>query len=1015
MKKIFFLYFLFSTALHTYSQDNYFQQRVNTFIEVFLDDEKHELSAHETIEYTNNSPNPIDSILFHLWPNAYKNISTEMAKHDVENGELEFRFSDVSDKGFIDSLNFSCDDKTLRWNYFNNKVDIAVVHLDTSLLPNQTISIATPFRVKIPSGLFSRLGHIGQSYQITQWFPKPAVYDKEGWHPMSYLSQGEFYSEFGSYDVKITLPENYVVGATGDLINGDDELAFLKNKVEQTEAIILAKNYSSDMSFPESSSTTKTLHFHQENVHDFAWFADKRYHVLKGEVELPKSKRKVATWAMFTNNEFKLWEKAIEYINDATYNYSFWVGDYPYNHVTAVDGSISAGGGMEYPNITVIGESRSHYFHDEVITHEVGHNWFYGILGTNERENAWMDEGINSFVEFRHMSKKYNQKNNLFENNLLKTLDLGGSSLMQLGYKFNASRNNDQPIQMGSSKFTSMNYGIIVYGKTAMGFNYLKEYLGVSKFDSCMRTYFDRWKFKHPQPRDLKAVFEEVSKKNLNWFFNDFIGTTQKVDYKIKRIKKTSNSTYLLKLKNRTGFTAPISISGINKDTSTTYFKWIEGFKSDTTIEINTEKSIEKILLNNNNSSNDLISTNNYIRTSGILKRTAPLKLKFLTGLESSENTTIYYTPAIGWNSYDRLMAGISLYNSLLLERNFEWTLVPMYSFGNKEIVGLGSINFQFYPTKIFSRISTGFNFKSFYNRPVFSNERWSKSEIFSEFKFKSQSLRSSPLQKIRLSAIRIDENNFSQQPESIFQTSFFGVIDYTIQNKQFLTPKNITIRYLVGANSTSPLVSSINLTGNFRTNYNKSMKGIELRFFGGYNFYSSSSRYNFLMKGQDGYYDYLYERTYLGRNVGYPNMLVQQSSNTHGAFNINTSIGRPEKWMIATNLKIEIPKIPIGIFSDVGIFPTIQTFQDPSGAWQESKKIEPMLNTGFYFSIKANKNEILSIYFPIWYSSNISKSNIYTGTGNLNVKNINFLQKITFVLDLNNVNPKNLINSFGP
>ena len=116
------------------------------------------------------------------------------------------------------------------------------------------------------------------------------------------------------------------------------------------------------MSFPESSKKLKTLHFHQENVHDFAWFADKRYHVLRGEVELPESKKKVTTWAMFTNNEFDLWEKSIEYLNDATYYYSLWVGEYPYNHVTAVDGSISAGGGMEYPNITVIGESYSAYF-----------------------------------------------------------------------------------------------------------------------------------------------------------------------------------------------------------------------------------------------------------------------------------------------------------------------------------------------------------------------------------------------------------------------------------------------------------------------------------------------------------------------------------------------------------------------------------------------------------------------------------------------------------------------------
>ncbi len=108
-------------------------------------------------------------------------------------------------------------------------------HLKTPLTTGETIEITTPFYVKLPLGIFSRLGHIEQSYQITQWFPKPAVYDKNGWHPMPYLSQGEFYSEFGSYDVKITLPENYVVGATGDLVDGEDEIEFLLNKVKETK------------------------------------------------------------------------------------------------------------------------------------------------------------------------------------------------------------------------------------------------------------------------------------------------------------------------------------------------------------------------------------------------------------------------------------------------------------------------------------------------------------------------------------------------------------------------------------------------------------------------------------------------------------------------------------------------------------------------------------------------------------------------------------------------------------
>ena len=521
-----------------FSQKNYFQQEVNTSIEVSLNDKKHELNASEKIEYINNSPDKLDSIIFHLWPNAYKNINTALAKHDLENGELNFRFSDIKDKGFIDSLNFNSNNKKLNWSYYNKHIDIAVVYLNETIFPGDTIVITTPFRVKIPLGIYSRLGHIGQSYQITQWFPKPAVYDKKGWHPIPYLSQGEFYSEFGSYDVEITLPDNYVVGATGDLVNNDNELAFLNNKVKETELIIESNKATTyDLSFPESSNTFKTLHYHQENVHDFAWFADKRYHVLKGEIELPFSKRKVNTWAMFTNNEFDLWENAITHINDATYNYSLWVGEYPYNHVTAVDGSISAGGGMEYPNITVIGESGNNYFHDQVITHEVGHNWFYGILGNNERENAWMDEGINSFVEYRHMEKKYPSKKSSKNSNLLKTLQLNGKSLMQLGYKYNASRNNDQPIQMGANLYTSMNYGLIVYGKTGIGFNYLKEYLGKTVFDTCMHNYYNKWKFKHPEPKDIKEVFETSSSKNLDWFFDTYIKTTTKIDYKIQHVK----------------------------------------------------------------------------------------------------------------------------------------------------------------------------------------------------------------------------------------------------------------------------------------------------------------------------------------------------------------------------------------------------------------------------------------------------------------------------------------------
>jgi len=206
---------------------------------------------------------------------------------------------------------------------------------------------------------------------------------------MPYLNQGEFYSEFGSFDVSITLPKNYVVGATGDLVDGEEELAFLNELDVQTRAS--TETVSND--FPASSEEMKTLRYKQNKVHDFAWFADKRWKVLKDEVTLPNSGKVVTTWSMFTPENDSLWRASPEYLKDAIHYYSLWNGDYPYNQVTAVDGTISAGGGMEYPNVTVIGSNGNALELETVIVHEVGHNWFYGIWDRmNARMLGWMKE-----------------------------------------------------------------------------------------------------------------------------------------------------------------------------------------------------------------------------------------------------------------------------------------------------------------------------------------------------------------------------------------------------------------------------------------------------------------------------------------------------------------------------------------------------------------------------------------------------------------------------------------------
>ncbi|MBU0763571.1 MAG: M1 family metallopeptidase, partial [Bacteroidetes bacterium] len=456
----------------------YFQQEVNYRIEVELDDRKHELTGQETITYINNSPDTLTFLYFHLWPNAYKNRHTALTKQQVKVRNKKLYMASEQDRGYIDNLDFDVDGKKINLIYDPVYNDICRLILYDPLPPGRKIVISTPFRVKIPSADFSRLGHSGNSYQVTQWYPKPAVYDNEGWHRMPYLDMGEFYSEFGSFDVSITLPGNYVVAATGNCRTAS-ETKWLDSLARVTAAIEKFDRRN-DM-FPPSSERKKTLRYTEQNIHDFAWFADKRFHVLKGEVEVPHSGKKVTTWAMFTNSKARYWQRALEYINDAVYYYSLWSGDYPYANCTAVDAPLSAGGGMEYPTITVIGKSDSHLALEQVIMHEVGHNWFYGVLGSDERTHPWMDEGINTFYEHRYIKTKYPETKagtGLLPDELISFLglrDLPPEAVYELGYVINARRNLDQPSTLASEEYSAMNYFTTVYMKTAFLFDYLKE------------------------------------------------------------------------------------------------------------------------------------------------------------------------------------------------------------------------------------------------------------------------------------------------------------------------------------------------------------------------------------------------------------------------------------------------------------------------------------------------------------------------------------------------------------
>jgi hypothetical protein len=683
-------------SLSTYAQSHsaYFQQEVNYKIDVELDDVNHMLHGNLEFEYKNNSNDALPFIYIHLWPNAYKNAKTALAKQKFRSGDRFMFYAMDKELGYIDGLDFTVNGQKVEWQLDDEHIDIAIVNLPNALQPGDSFTLNTPFNVKLPSGEISRLGHIGESYQITQWYPKPAVYDRDGWHQMPYLNQGEFYSEYGSFDVTITLPENYVVGATGDLQTAA-EINYLNERVALTQQGKLPKTNA----FPTSATAKKTIRYTQSNVHDFAWFADKRWHVLKGEVTLPHSGNKVTSWAMFTPESADLWQRSIEYINDGTYYYSLWNGDYPYNQVTAVDGTISAGGGMEYPNVTVIGQSGNALGLETVIVHEVGHNWFYGILGSNERDNAWMDEGINSFNETRYMRTKHQDSLYLMEGMMpekaSEKLGLNKFSYRttdEYAYLLTARGATNQPMQCHSNEFTGMNYGTVVYKKTAVAFDYLRGYLGDARFDAAMQAYFEAWKFKHPSPEDLRASLEASTGESLGWFFDDLVKTTGDVDFAL-RSGNSAGSITRVRVKNKGDVSGPFQLSGYREGKEVfNQFYPVMAPGERRVIEI--PHATDVVRLDGNEQMLDVNRHNNTVRTQEILGTVEPFRLRFLTGVEDPNSTQLFWTPVIGWNMQNGAMVGLNLHNATLPMRKFEFSLTPMFAFESNTLTGFGRVSY---------------------------------------------------------------------------------------------------------------------------------------------------------------------------------------------------------------------------------------------------------------------------------------------------------------------------------
>ena len=971
---------LFWPFLKAASQD-YFQQEVNYKIHVALNDRKHELNGFESVEYINNSPDTLMFLYFHLWPNAYSNNNTALARQVFSMKGKGKLFKDEELKGYIDSLDFEADSNQVQWDLLQGSPDICRIILNKPLNPGDTVSITTPFHVKIPKGVTSRLGHIGESYQISQWYPKPAVYDRSGWHQMPYLDQAEFYSEFGRFNVSITLPANYIVGATGNLQN-EEEKRFLD--MLASDSTSMKAIYYRDGDFPPSSNEMKTLTYTENNIHDFAWFADKRFHVLKGSVQLPDSEKVITTWVMFTNKEAHLWWNAISYVNSAVGYFSKCIGDYPYDVFTAVQSPLNSGAGMEYPGLTVIGLAGDPYLLDQVIAHEICHSWFYSAIGSDERRFPFMDESIASAYESRYLDEKYPGKKLWelgFRNKKLakffKIDKIPAQRIQELEWLVPARRNMERPINLAATDYNFDNYGSIIYYKAAQGFNYLRAYLGDSLFDAIMHDYYRKWKNKHPQPDDLRAVFESNTTKDLAWFFDDFLGTTKRLDYKIVRFENQR-----LLIKNKGELNGPLGIAGTIGD-SICSEQWEDGFEGKKWIDVPwTDKT--EIIIDPDHEMPELFRLNNNIRTSGICPKADPFQLRFLYTIEEPENRTLVYFPAFNWNRADGLMAGMAINNGTLIPKPVEYFFIPFYTFSNQGLTGYGKISFNLTPYDKLIRIATFMLEGEQFGAP--GNQNYRKAKIGLDLGFRSGNFINPVNHKVFgyfLTASDLPQIELLM-PAKMRSYLQFG---YIMERSGMVNPFSILV-----SSESGKSFQKTSLDLNYTLSYYGKNKGLGIRFFAGAMLKNDPANplYSLSASGRSGSEQYLYKGLYPDRFGEFATSFwSRQMDLSEGglASPVNDGLGY-SRWLFSLSLTSSLPEK----ISWIPVKPFLNVLLNDHGA-ETAYKSPLFFEAGF----KAGIWNFFEIYLPLLVSDNIESI-----TGSIK-------ERIRFVFQLDLLNPLRL------
>lgn len=890
-------------------------------LDIALDTLSKTLSGTEEIRLVNTADTALTEVFLHTWANAYRDRESDLTRVRLENRKSDLYFAPAQDRGYLKIEHFASRCPYSGATLANEQRDILRVQLSKPWRPGDTLELHFEIQVKIPNARFTGYGFSARGYRLKYWYLIPAVYRDGKWLTQTEKGFDDLYALPTDYELHIQIPKELL-----------------------------------------PASDLKSLspgHFHSRAHKPFtlSLFPASAYHLYR--IQRPSGKPISIRFdygppdSLKADTTKRILKRVVNFLENA-------LGSYPFQDLllTKKDYKSQRFYGLENIKIDLINREISLFkptFRWEMsLFKQLAYRYLDEALFADRRQHNWLYAGLKTYLQMRYINAFYkavkltgNAENfKILWIRPLKLLHLTKLSLndrYRLLYLYFARMGFDQAIDTPLDSLSSLNILAISAVKTALGLRFLNDYVGHDCINQAIKRFYTQNRQRNTSVLHFEKTLKAYTRKDLHWFFYDYLQTRQKIDYKLLKYRETNN-TYRIRIKNKSTFSPPFKITAYRGDTLIKGH-WYSGLKHRGSVYF-PKGDYTRLALNDHYIVPEINNRNNFIQTRGLFKNKRKLQFKPFGDIEDPQYNQIFFLPEFEFNNYDKLILILSLHNQAILKKPFSYKLSPAFSTGTHSLSGRTSFSYDFFPAfGRFRRIRLGVEFKRLHYERNLPYTKLSPSLVFTLRKSYARSDRRQTLMLRHVYVNRKTDSHSSRQLHTYRRLNVFN-LRYTYDDPKLLNSFRFTFDNQIGAEFVKVFAA---LRYQKYTDWHQQ---IGIRFFAG-SFLYNNTREGFFDFGLDHVKDYLVDYSLLGRSED-SGVFYQQFVFGQGGFKSDLRRSA-NQWMVALNLDFQIWRA-IGVYSDLGAFKN--RYFKPEFAYDTGFKLRLIPDfLAFYFPLQSSQD----------------------------------------------------------